>query len=92
MPVVLTVNFKLQCSLRVNCVQIWFGVSTDCFPCNQADSCHQLNYHVHTLFATTSLISGHEKTRETRNDIKICNLTKGLGTKSEKYGNWVGIK
>ena len=42
------------------------GVSTVCFPFNQPDSWQQLNCH--TLLATQSPLSGHEKTRETRND------------------------
>ena len=35
-------------------------------------------------FATYSPLSGHEKTRQTRNDLKICNFKKGIGIKSEK--------
>ena len=56
---------------------------TACFPHNQVDSWQQLNNH--TLLATHSLLSGHEKTRETRNNFKkLASLKKGIGVESEK--------
>ena len=66
----------------MNCTQNSLEVSTACLLCNQADRWQQLNYH--TLLATHSPLSGHEKTRETRNDFKICNLKKGIGIEGEK--------
>ena len=58
------------------------GVSTAFFPFNQADSWQQSYYH--TLLATHNPLSGHEKTRETRNYLKICNFNKGNGDQKWK--------
>ena len=60
------------------------GVSTTCFPCNQADSWQQLNYH--TLLATYSPLSGHLKKNLEKLEIiqKLCNFKKRIGIESEK--------
>ena len=42
-----------------------------CFPCNQADSWQQLHFT-----AKYNPLSGHEKTRETRNDLKYLQIKK----------------
>ena len=59
----------------------------------QADSWKQLA--IQTLLVTYSPLSEHEKTRETRNDLKYLQFFKKehrIGIKSEKYANKLGIK
>ena len=61
------------------------GVSTACFPYNQADSWQQLNYY--TLLVMHSPLSGHNQTRETSN------LKKGNRDQRWKsYANKLGIE
>ena len=57
-------------------------MSTAWFPCNQADSWQQLNYH--TLLATHSPLSRHENPEKLEMILKICNSRKRIGTKGEK--------
>ena len=60
----------------MNCVQIKYGlgVSTTCFLYNQADSWQKLNYH--SLLATYSPSSGHEKLKKLEMVLKLAILKK----------------
>ena len=84
------------CQLAFNLPQIstvykyGFAMCTACFPCNQADSWQQLKYH--TLLATCSPLSGHEKTKEITNDLKIAILKRQQGSKVKSMQTSQGSK
>ena len=77
MSVVLNINFWLPWGF--NYVQYGLGVSTVCFPCNQADSWQKLIFHIQP----TKYV-GMKKLEKPEVILKICNFKRGIGIKSEK--------